>query len=225
MQPYQDWPISPPAPSTLSSDVGTGSQTAYFPGQPEVYNWIPLKKRVHVVHPVLDTLKAQHAENYGWALACCARHRDIAEDVLQEAYLRVLDGRAEFAGRSSPKTWFFAVIKRVAMDVQRTQKRRYMLNLRMAVTDPALVSECEAERSNPPIESMSRDETVQQLQAALMQLPLRQREVLHLVFYTELTLESTAEILHISVGSVRTHYHRGKERLAELLELDRTHES
>jgi RNA polymerase sigma-70 factor (ECF subfamily) len=201
--------------------MGIGGQAVYFPGDVEVYNWVPDKKRVAVVHPVLDTVKAQHVDNYGWALACCSRHRDIAEDVLQEAYLRVLDGRAVFAGRSSHKTWFFAVIKRVAVDVQRTRKRRTLLNLRMADTDRALAAEDEA---NPLSESMSRDESVQQLQEALVQLPVRQREVLHLVFYAELTLESTAEILDISVGSVRTHYHRGKERLAELLKLDKDYE-
>ena len=217
----RDWLTSRRVLSTLYSSMGIGGQTVYFPCEADVYNWLPDKKRVPVVHPVLDTVKAQHADNFGWALACCARHRDIAEDVLQEAYLRVLDGRAEFAGRSSHKTWFFAVIKRVAVDVQRTQKRRSVLNLRMADTDRVLAAEHEA---NPLSESMSRDESVQQLQAALMQLPVRQREVLHLVFYAELTLESSAEILDISVGSVRTHYHRGKERLAELLELDKDYE-
>ena len=200
-------------------------QTVYFSSQPEVYNWATAKKRNAVVHPVLDVVKAQQVENFGWALACCARQRDIAEDVLQEAYLRVLDGRAKFSGKSSHKTWFFAVIKRVAMDVQRTQKRRYKLNLHMATTDQALTSEHEVDRLNPQSESMSRDQSVQQLQAALMQISVRQREVLHLVFYAEFTLEDAAEILHISVGSARTHYHRGKERLAELLQLDPSYES
>jgi len=202
--------------------MGMGVQAVYFPGEADVYNWLPDRKRVPVVHTVLDTVKAQHADNFGWALACCARHRDIAEDVLQEAYLRVLDGRAKFAGRSSHKTWFFAVIKRVAVDVQRTQKRRYRLNLRMAGTDRALLAESAA---NPLSDSLCRDESVQQLQKALLQVSVRQREVLHLVFYAELTLESSAEILAISVGSVRTHYHRGKERLAEILKLDNDHET
>jgi RNA polymerase sigma factor (sigma-70 family) len=218
----RDWRTTRRVLSTLYSGMGIGGQAVYFPGEVEVYNWVPDKMGVPVVHPVLDTVKAQHADNYGWALACCARHRDIAEDVLQEAYLRVLDGRAEFAGRSSHKTWFFAVIKRVAADVQRTQKRRTVLNLRMATTDRALAAHDDA---NPPSESMSRDESVQQLQQALMLLPVRQREVLHLVFYAELTLENAAEILGISLGSVRTHYHRGKERLAELLKLDNANES
>jgi len=114
------------------------------------------------------------------------------------------------------------VIKRVAVDVQRTQKRRYRLNLRMAGTDRALLAESEA---NPLSDSLCRDESVQQLQEALLQVSVRQREVLHLVFYAELTVEDSAEILHISVGSARTHYHRGKARLAELLELDTANEA
>ena len=145
--------------------------------------------------------------------------------MLQEAYLRVLDGRAEFAGRSSHKTWFFAVIKRVAMDVQRTQKRRYRLNLHMVATDQTGAAQCQSDQSDLQAESMSRDESVQQLQQALMQISVRQREVLHLVFYAERTLEDAAEILHISLGSARTHYHRGKERLAELLQLEQSYES
>ena len=217
----RDWPISPQALSVLSKGLGMGVQALYYPGETGVYNWVPDTKRVPVVHTVLDALKAQHADNFGWALACCSRHRDSAEDVLQEAYLRVLDGRAKFAGRSSYKTWFFAVIKRVAVDVQRTHKRRSMLNLRMADTERTLAVEHVA---NPLSESMCRDESVQQLQEALIQLSVRQREVLHLVFYAEFTLEDSAEILDISVGSARTHYHRGKERLAELLELDTDYE-
>ena len=225
MRLYLDCLIFPPAHSTLSSSVSSGGQTVYFAGEPDVYNWVSDTKRVSVVQPVLDAVKAQHADNFGWALACCARHRDIAEDVLQEAYLRILDGRAKFAGRSSHKTWFFAVIKRVAVDVQRTQKRRYMLNLHMVATDQALAVEHGADRSNPLSESISRGQSAQQLQQALMQLSVRQREVLHLVFYAELTLEASAEILDISLGSARTHYHRGKERLAEILKLDNDHET
>ncbi len=195
-----------------------GARPMYLPNSAEVYNWAPGKERVPVLHPVLDAVKAQHSDNFGWAMACCARHRDIAEDVLQEAYLRVLDGRAVFSGKSSHRTWFFAVIKRVAVDVLRTHQRHNKLNLHIAATDPCPVEENHANGLLSQDESISRDQSVRQLQNALMQISVRQREVLHLVFYAELTLEDVAEILHISLGSARTHYQRGKERLAQLLE-------
>mgnify|MGYP001822311418 CR=1 FL=1 len=173
--------------------------------------------------PELEQLKDQHADNFGWALACCAWHRESAEDVLQEAYLRVLDGRAEFGGKSSRKTWFFGVIKRVAADSQRTQKRRSILNMRLVADSEAITQE-EPMRANPQAASLQRDEATRLLQRALQQVSQRQREVLHLVFYGELTLEEAAETLQLTIGSARTHYHRGKQHLARLLTQKETYE-
>ena len=49
------------------------------------------------------------------------------------------------------------------------------------------------------------------------QLSPRQREVLHLVFFHELTVEEASHVMGIGVGSARTHYARGKDRMAALL--------
>lgn len=168
------------------------------------------------MHPLFDELKILHTDSFGWALACCGWHREFAEDVLQEAYLRVLDGRADFSEKSSLKTWFFAVIKRVAADSQRTQKRRSILNLRL-VPGGGESGPNDAIQTNTLAEALHADQSSQRLQQSLLQLPQRQREVLHLVFYSGLTLEEAASTLQITVGSVRTHYHRGKERLGQLL--------
>ena len=53
--------------------------------------------------------------------------------------------------------------------------------------------------------------------AALRQLARRQREVLELVFYHDMTIEQAGAALHISTGSARVHYTRGKKRLEALL--------
>lgn len=179
--------------------------------------WVSPEQSTPIVRSVLDSLKSRHTDNFGWALACCRWQRDMAEDVLQEAYLRVLDGRAVYAGRSSDKTWFFAVIKRVAGELQRRQQRRAILSLRRFSAEAPL-HEPVAEQSCPA-GVILRDEASSELRAALIQLSTRQREVLHLVFYGELTLEEAAEALDISTGSARTHYHRGKLRLAEILSM------
>jgi RNA polymerase sigma-70 factor (ECF subfamily) len=56
-------------------------------------------------------------------------------------------------------------------------------------------------------------ESAEALCAALERLPERQREVLHLVFYQDLSIADAAEVMEISLGSARTHYERGKARL------------
>ncbi|EPR71776.1 RNA polymerase sigma factor [Cyclobacterium qasimii] len=56
-------------------------------------------------------------------------------------------------------------------------------------------------------------------------LPERQKEVLLLVFYHNLTLEKSAEIMETSIGSVRKHYDRGKRNLKELILKKTLHEN
>ena len=41
---------------------------------------------------VRNALEAHHVESYGWALSCCRRRRDEAENVLQLVYVKVLSG-------------------------------------------------------------------------------------------------------------------------------------
>src|SRR5262249_50274278 len=56
------------------------------------------------------------------------------------------------------------------------------------------------------------------LQQTLARMPNRQREILQLVFYHELSLSEAAAVLGIGLGSTRRHYDRGKKKLRQLLE-------
>ncbi len=156
-------------------------------------------------------LEACHAQGYQWALHCCERDRVEAEDVLQTAYLKVLEGRARFDGRSSFLTWLFAVIRLTAAD----ERRRRIV--RLARHEPGL-DEATLPSSEPDaVDRTERMERRLAIERAIAQLPPRQREVLLLVFYHERTVEDAAQVLDIGVGSARTHYARGKQRLRDLL--------
>ena len=153
-------------------------------------------------------LEALHGACWGWALACCGRDRDLAEEALQTSYLRIRSGRARFDGRSALRTWVFGVIRRTAMEELRGQSRRWSQGAPEAeapdLSDPAPGADVTVERS---------DERAALL-AALSALSSRQREVLELVFYHGSTVEEAAAVMQISVGSARTHYERGKKALA-----------
>ena len=155
-------------------------------------------------------LERVHADCFGWAMACCRRDRDDAEEVLQTVYLSVLDGRARYDARSSFRTWLFGVIRLTAVSERRKAwLRRLLLTREAAIAMP--------EHSAPADTEAERYSLRYGLLRALTQLSARQREVLQLVFYHDMTVEDAASVMGVSIGSARTHYARGKARLAGML--------
>jgi len=150
-----------------------------------------------------------HAASFGWALSCCRQRKEDAEEVLQTAYIKVLDGRAKFEGRSSFQTWFFGMIRRTASEQRRRRWLRETLLTRWFAAQP-LGWRGPAE---PPQAGPDND----LLRSALSRLPERQQQVLHLVYYQDLTLEEAAGAMGVSLGTARTHFDRGKRRLRQLL--------
>jgi RNA polymerase sigma-70 factor (ECF subfamily) len=158
-----------------------------------------------------EELERLHPASFGWALWCCDRQRDEAEEVLQTTYLKVLEGSAKFDGKSSLRTWLFAVIRRTALE----QRRRRWLRGRIFDQWQASLPE----PSSPPdpealASTAASSRALLQAQAGLSK---RQRELPHLVFYQDLTIEEASEVLNVSVGTARTHFERGKRQLRKQL--------
>ena len=146
-----------------------------------------------------------------WALSCCRRDRREAEEVLQTVYLKILDGRARYDGRSALRTWLFAVIRRTAADHRRRRLVRQWWHRALGAGD-AVAS------SNPgPDRLLDASEQRDVLNAALARLPERQRQVLLLVFYHGCTVEQAAAVMGVGIGSARRHYARAKDRMRALL--------
>jgi RNA polymerase sigma factor (sigma-70 family) len=151
-----------------------------------------------------EALETHHVESYGWALSCCRRRREEAENVLQLVYVKVLSGKAVFDGKSSFKTWLFAVIRKTAAHEFRMELFR---RLRLNQIPKAL-------HENP---AGVRDGVEMRLKEALGKLPARQREVLQLVFYHDLSIVEAAKVMGVGIGSARTHYERGKKQMRRRL--------
>jgi RNA polymerase sigma factor (sigma-70 family) len=155
-------------------------------------------------------LETLHSASFGWALNCCRRDWAEAEEVLQTVYLKILEGKACFRGEASLKTWLFAVIRKTAIGEHRKNLLR-KLRWSDGSEQPTQVSQDE------PGLAFEKSETQALFQTALTGLPRRQREVLHLVFYQDLSLSEAADVMGISIGSARQHYDRGKKHLRESL--------
>jgi RNA polymerase sigma-70 factor (ECF subfamily) len=163
-------------------------------------------------NPLIDQheLERLHEQCYSWALTCTGGRRDEAEDVLQMTYLAILEGEARFAGRSSLRTWLFAVIRNQASSRWRRARRSLAAIARLAVFAPS------AESHGATVEPAPGNERARVL-AALAALPQRQRQLLDLVFYRDLSIAEAADVLGIALGTARMHYERGKAALRERL--------
>jgi RNA polymerase sigma-70 factor (ECF subfamily) len=167
---------------------------------------------VPIPSDLVDQIRTLHGASWGWALACCRRDPVSAEDVLQTAYAKVLSGDVRFEGRSSVRTWMFGVIRVTAHEHRR---RAWLGALRTMLFGGA---EPPAPAFEPDgAELAERSERAGAIHEALRALSPRQREVIHLVFYEDLTVAEAAEAMGVPVGTARMHYDRGKKRLrAEL---------
>jgi RNA polymerase sigma factor (sigma-70 family) len=155
-------------------------------------------------------LERLHAASYAWALTCCRGNRDHAEEVLQMTYLKIIEGKARFEGRSQFKTWLFGVIRHTALEQLRWRTiRERLMEAFSRRTVPVAGEEATANA-----ESVQRRE---RLLAALGALPRRQREVIELVFYHEMTVAEAATTVGVSVGTASVHYARAKKNLAARL--------
>jgi RNA polymerase sigma factor (sigma-70 family) len=157
-------------------------------------------------------LAGLHEESFGWALSCCGWDHADAEDVLQTTYLRVVSGQARFGGQSAFRTWLFGVIRHVAREHHR-RVRVHQAGAERLSLDAAGEGDAGTLTDDPA----ERSEQRRILLDALAELPGRQQEVLHLVFYHDLTIAEAAQVMDVSLGSARVHYERGKKRLRLLL--------
>lgn len=163
-----------------------------------------------------ETLLTLHADAFGWALHCCGGDRSRAEEALQVAYHRVAAQRAVPGGGSALRTWWFGVIRLTSHEEARRARYRTSLLGRIR----GFFGHSGEEQADPrpgPARRLELSEEAAELRAALAQLPARQAEVLHLVFYQDLSLTEAAAVMGVGVGSARQHYDRGKTRLRELL--------
>ena len=154
-------------------------------------------------------LERLHSHGYAWAMRCCRGDQTEAEDVLHLAYVKILEGKARFEGRSTFRTWLFGVVRYTAQEQRRWQWNQALRLGRWWREQPSEVP--------GPVEGLAAEESRTRLRGAMGRLSTKQGEVLHLVFYQDLTIQEAAEVLTMRVGTARTHYERGKARLRTLL--------
>ena len=162
--------------------------------------------------------------NIGWMLALAERllrDRGLAEDVVQESFIRAYDGLAGFEGRSSVESWLHRITVNTALSKLRQLKR-----LAEQSIDDHLPEfdrfDCRVESPWSHLASveevMESEDKRRQVYKTIGELPDSYRVVLQLRDIEEYDTSEVAEFLGISEGNVKVRLHRARAALKKLLE-------
>jgi len=148
-------------------------------------------------------------------------HRQEAEDIAQEAFLRLHRALPGFRGDSRISTWLYRTISRLAVDhLRRERLKRRIFFFRSADADPDdpdPLDRAPAATASPEAELLQR-EAGGKLQRALDKLSPRQRAVFALRHFEGLPLKEIATVLGLEEGTVKAHLHRAVTLLRNELE-------
>lgn len=148
-----------------------------------------------------SALEAIHCQVFGWALSRCNYDQAVAEDLVQQAYVELLTGKARFERQSSLRTFVFGVVQNLA----RSRCRRMAIRIR-------LLNKATVELAGGTAELQEPDSSGY-LWRAVQDLPARQRDIVELVFCRDLTIAEASRVMGVSTGTGRAHYDRAKRAL------------
>ena len=139
--------------------------------------------------------------------------RELAEDLVQETWLRVLERAGQYNGRLRFEPWLFSIARNLAIDhlrKQQTATHRMSGQNETGVDVPAPDFES-------PFFAAARSEDAKRIAAALGALEPIYREALLLRFQEELSLAEIAEVARASISTVSSRIHRGLSMLQAAL--------
>jgi RNA polymerase sigma-70 factor (ECF subfamily) len=142
-----------------------------------------------------------------------------AADVVQEVFLKVFRNIGSFRGQSSLKTWIYRITVNEAHNARRWffRHRRREVELDQDPDESRNWKEIIPDRSRSPFDMASDGEQHLMIEAALKRINPIFREAVVLRDITDLSYEEIAEILGVSLGTVKSRILRGREALKEEL--------
>lgn len=150
-------------------------------------------------------VQRHHGPLLGYLYRLCGADRALAEDLVQETFLRVIRNLNQYRHPRPFKPWLYAIATNLARDHYKSADTR-----RTDVLDEG--------ESIALATDLSVGEDARPIAQALAQIPVGQREVVILRYYQDLSLNEIAEALRIPVGTVKSRLSLGLGRLRTLLE-------
>ena len=168
---------------------------------------------------LLDELIVRYQHRLLRYLLYLTGNREMAEDLFQEVWMRVLTRGRQFNGKARFETWLFTIARNLVIDLRRKRTMASLDELFETGNEDDRPMNIEVADSHPtPFDSFSSVEDRTHIAAALLELDTLYREVLVLRFHEELTLEEIAKVTRAPLSTVKSRLYRGLAAIKPKLE-------
>jgi len=163
---------------------------------------------------LLDRLIEQYQHRLLRYVTYLTGNRELAEDLFQETWIRVLERGHQYNGKNEFSTWLFAIARNLTIDQMRKKKH---------ISLDAPTGDEESTPLDPPdvrpsaLDVVAQHEHAERIGAALVSIPTEYREAVVLRFQEGLALEEIATVTGAPLGTVKSRLYRGLNLLMPLL--------
>jgi RNA polymerase sigma-70 factor, ECF subfamily len=164
---------------------------------------------------LLDRLIEQYQHRLLRYLVYLSGNRELAEDLFQETWIRVLERGHQYDGKHEFSTWLYAVARNLTIDYMR---KKSPLSLDGLMKDEEHASLEPADPRPLAWELMQQHEQAERVSAALLSIPAEYRETVMLRFQEGLALDEISTVTRSPLGTVKSRLYRGLNLLMARLE-------
>ncbi len=157
-----------------------------------------------------EFIKAHQASLYAYMLRMSGRP-EIAEDIVQDAFVRALTNLHRFDFKFRFSTWLFTIAKRLYVNAMQKHKPAY---------DSDIVGAAQGKLDAPELRTIDGEVAINAKVAidfALAQLSEDQREIVVLFHQLDWSIAQIAEHMDMPEGTIKSHLHRGRQRMKAAL--------
>jgi len=159
-----------------------------------------------------EVLVSTYKERLYWHIRSIVLNHDDADDVLQNAFIKVYRNIDGFKGDSKLFSWMYRIATNESLTFLKQKSRKLGLNDKEY--QEQLVGNLQADVY------FEGDEIQLQLQKAIATLPEKQKLVFNMKYFQELKYEEISEILDTTVGGLKASYHLAVKKIEAYLKTD-----
>jgi RNA polymerase sigma-70 factor (ECF subfamily) len=173
---------------------------------------------------LLDQLIVRYQHRLLRYLMFLTGNREMADDLFQEVWMRVLTRGGQFNGKARFETWLFTIARNLVIDYRRKRTMSSLDELFEVGGDDDRPMTFEiADHEPTPFDRFANVEDRERIVSALLQLDTLYREVLVLRFHEEMSLEEIAKVTRAPLSTVKSRLYRGMAAIKPRLERSQPH--